>query len=157
MHILYKRFGDAGLKDAVIQSGAIAEGSVDVALCGKCYNRVFVCISCFMKPSIRLIIDKIVDEIDENDWLMENQASMFDKVLYEDFKQSEQFQDMYNRYLDLKIQWSLNGSDLKRFWLSFIDMVNVLLGIIFACHAESGIYYLSIFTKSFLMLLLMIM
>ena len=39
MHILSKRFGDAGLRYVFIQSGVIGEGTVDRALCGKMYNR----------------------------------------------------------------------------------------------------------------------
>ena len=39
MGILNKRFGDAGLRDAIVQSSIIAEGSVDSALKGKAYNR----------------------------------------------------------------------------------------------------------------------
>ena len=39
MNILSKRFADAELKDALIQSTVIAEGSVDRALCGKMYTR----------------------------------------------------------------------------------------------------------------------
>ena len=39
MHILSKRFADAGLRDVLIQSNVIAEGSVDRALCGKMYSR----------------------------------------------------------------------------------------------------------------------
>ena len=38
-HILSKRFADAGLRYVFIQSGVIAEGTVDRALCGKMYNR----------------------------------------------------------------------------------------------------------------------
>ena len=37
--ILNKRFSVSGLKDALIQSSIIAEGSIDSALRGKCYNR----------------------------------------------------------------------------------------------------------------------
>ena len=39
MSILNKQFGDAGLRDALVQSSVIAEGSVKAALCGKSYNR----------------------------------------------------------------------------------------------------------------------
>ena len=39
MGISNKRFSNAGLKDALIQSSTIAEGSIDSALRGKCYNR----------------------------------------------------------------------------------------------------------------------
>ena len=38
MHILSKRFADAGLRYVFIQSGVIAEGTVDRALCEKMYN-----------------------------------------------------------------------------------------------------------------------
>ena len=43
MHILSKRFSGAGLKDALIQSGVVAEGSVVSALKGKSYNRGVRC------------------------------------------------------------------------------------------------------------------
>ena len=39
MHILSKTFSDAGIRDILIQSGTIAEGSVGKALFGKMYNR----------------------------------------------------------------------------------------------------------------------
>ena len=35
MHILSKWFSAAGLRDVLIQSGVVAEGSVDKALSGK--------------------------------------------------------------------------------------------------------------------------
>ena len=38
MSILNKRFVDAGLRDALVQSSIVAEGSVDSAFCGKSYN-----------------------------------------------------------------------------------------------------------------------
>lgn len=37
--IISRRYKDAGLKDVLIQSGVIAEGSMDKALSGKMYNR----------------------------------------------------------------------------------------------------------------------
>ena len=39
MAMLNKRFADAGLRDALIQSAIIVEGSADAALRGKQYNR----------------------------------------------------------------------------------------------------------------------
>ena len=39
LQILFKRFGDAGMKDALIQSLVIVEGSIESGLRGKCYNR----------------------------------------------------------------------------------------------------------------------
>ena len=39
MHIFSKRLSAAGLRNVLIQSGAVAEDSVDKALLGKMYNR----------------------------------------------------------------------------------------------------------------------
>ena len=39
MHILSNRFADTAVHNVLIQSGVIAEGSVDRALWGKMYNR----------------------------------------------------------------------------------------------------------------------
>ena len=39
IHILSKSFSDAALRDALIQSGTIAEWSIDKAFSGKMYNR----------------------------------------------------------------------------------------------------------------------
>ena len=39
MGILKKRFCDAGMKDVLLQSATIAEGSIERALNGKSYNR----------------------------------------------------------------------------------------------------------------------
>ena len=37
--IIYKRFRNTGLRDLMIHSGVLAEGSVDQALSGKMHNR----------------------------------------------------------------------------------------------------------------------
>ena len=39
LSIIGKRFGDAGLRDLAVESGVIAEGSIDAVLCGREYNR----------------------------------------------------------------------------------------------------------------------
>ena len=41
MAVIYKGFKDAGLRDLVIQSDLLAEGSVDQAFSGKMYSRGF--------------------------------------------------------------------------------------------------------------------
>ena len=64
MHILFKRFGNAGLKDALIQSAVVAEGSVEMALRGKCYNRGVCLNKLFYKALQRLLIDELEAKID---------------------------------------------------------------------------------------------
>ena len=59
-----KRFKDAGLKDVLIQSGVIAEGSVERALSGKMYNRSVRCLKIVYEALNRLLISQIED-VDE--------------------------------------------------------------------------------------------
>ena len=63
MHILSKTFSDAGIHDILIQSGTIAEGSVDKALCGKMYNRGVRA----YKMVYEAIVRKVFKEIGVND------------------------------------------------------------------------------------------
>ena len=63
MYILSKRFSDAGIRDILIQSGKIAEGSVDKALCGKMYNRGVRA----YKMGYEAIVRKIFEIIGVND------------------------------------------------------------------------------------------
>ena len=60
MAVLNKRFSGAGLKDVLIQSGVIAEGSVDAALKGKAYNRGVRMYKLFYEALQRLLLDKMV-------------------------------------------------------------------------------------------------
>ena len=59
MHILSKRFSDAGIRDVLIQSGVIAEGSVDRALCGKMYNRGVRVYKLMYEAIMRKVFDSI--------------------------------------------------------------------------------------------------
>jgi hypothetical protein len=76
MHILQKRFAAAGLRDALIQSAVIAEGSVDSALRGKSYNRGVRMYKLFYEVLLRLMIGKLIDKNSFvlKDWFTEIQS-----------------------------------------------------------------------------------
>ena len=63
MHILSKRYSDARIRNILIQSGTVAEGSMDKALCGKMYNRGVRA----YKMVYEAIVRKIFKEIGMND------------------------------------------------------------------------------------------
>ena len=97
MHILQKRFADAGLRDALIQSAVIAEGSVDSALRGKSYNRGVRMYKLFYEVLVRLLIEKAIDKYGNvlEDWFTEFRSYSFDSSMYEDLKGKEEFQSFY--------------------------------------------------------------
>ena len=72
MHILSKRFLAAGLRDVLIQSGVVTEGSVEKALSGKMYNRSIRLCKLAYEAVTRKVFDVIVSPKEEDDWLHSN-------------------------------------------------------------------------------------
>ena len=59
MNVISKRFKDTGLQDLLIQSGAIAEGSIDSALIRKIYNRGVWCYKLMYEALYHLLTQQI--------------------------------------------------------------------------------------------------
>ena len=144
MGILNKRFSDAGLKDALIQSSIIAAGSIDSALRGKCYNRGVRLYKTAYESLLRLVLLEVMTDLSPE---IENHLS----TLFKSFEESPQetiqsaldndaLCNVYHNFLDIKIKWEETGSDLQKFWLTFIDMVELLLNTMLS--VRSGDWHL---------------
>ena len=118
MHILSKRFSDAGLRDVHIQSGTIGEGSIDKALSGKMYNRGITAYKLMYEAIMRkVILDHA--EIGEDIYYHVNWRNGLD---FEFFWQDSCLQDKYNQFLDARKKFK-NGEPLQKFWMDFLKMV----------------------------------
>ena len=93
----------------------------------------------FYEALNRSLISKLVNESENHlkNWFEENEVIMstFDASIYEELKEEEEFQSFHRKFLDLKKNWSEGNSSLRKFWLSFIEMVDLMLSIIYACRA----------------------
>ncbi len=143
--IIRKRFKDAGLRDVLIQSEILAEGSVDKALAGKMYNHSVRSCKLVYETLHRLLINKM-ETFYENDQekhqiiasCQEEIFSFSDDISAETFSSladTESFRSYNNLLTDYKVHLLANGGGLAKFWLSFLDMVELLLNIIYACQA----------------------
>ena len=65
MGILKKRFYDAGMKDVLLQSATIAEGSIERALNGKSYNRGIRQCKIFYEALVRLMITDVIQGVED--------------------------------------------------------------------------------------------
>ena len=65
LNILNKRFGDTGLRDALLQSSIVAEGSADSALRWKSYNRSLIKMKVF--DSTKFIMKHLI-AFSSNNW-----------------------------------------------------------------------------------------
>ena len=98
MHILTKTFSDAGIHDILIQSGTIAEGSVDKALCGKMYNRGV--------RAYKMVYEAIVRKIFEETGVYDNGNVLdFDitNTTFNDIWQDETLTTKYNKFVDYRV------------------------------------------------------
>ena len=146
MNVISKRFKDAGLRDVLIQSGAIAEGSIDCALMGKMCNRGEWRYKLMYEALDHLLIQQMETHYQNDIWnnqftgeIKSKIDEAFPKLSAENFtafKDSQEFRIFYQLFLDFKLELQKNGSDVEKFWLSFIEMVENLLNVL--CATRTG-------------------
>lgn len=61
--VIGKRFKDAGLCNILIESGIVAEGSINGVLSGKCYNRSIRCHKVMFEAISRLLWTEFLDSV----------------------------------------------------------------------------------------------
>ena len=136
-----KRFKDAGLRDVAVESAVIAEGSIEAVLEGRQYNRAVRLHKIIYEAFQRLIWKGFYSWIetnhsDDSQRLQEthNKFTDLQKTLTE-----EQFEHVFKNESCTRIFQLFNeyqnalrndNGELSCFWMSYIDMVEILLGLI---------------------------
>ncbi|KAG1656757.1 hypothetical protein GQR58_023749 [Nymphon striatum] len=161
LSIIGKLFRDAGLRDLAVESGVIAEGSIDKVLDGKQYNRGVRLHKLTYEALMRLVWKGFLE------WL-ENNHSTDLPHLDETFRvvmaihgdtcattlESSRNEESCQRILHLLCCYlnvlKNDSGHLVAFWMIYLEMVEILLGLIRA--DREGAWYLhlaSILTNSF--------
>ena len=139
MSILNKRFGNAGLRDALVQSSIVAEGSVDSALHGKSYNRGIRLYKIYYEALNRLLLKQLEDEAPEMYKEFSSHVDQTDTMKaarFEALKSESSFEQLFNSYLNLRIKLGSSNFSLQRFWLSYLEMMELLLSLIYSVCLE---------------------
>ena len=106
MGILKKRFYDAGMKDTLLQSATIVEGSIERALNGKSHNRGVRQYKIFYEALVRLMITDALQGVEDccMECLTKKPHSMgeFTNETYLEIKNDGKFVSVYGGFLDLK-------------------------------------------------------
>ena len=122
--IIGKRFGDAGYGDILVQSEVIAEGSVDRALTGKMYNRSVCAVKLTYEAAVLSNLKEII---------------RFNETLGRDgldtLLNSENLKIYNEKYIDFIDNLKSHGGELALFWISFIEMAQILLTILYATRS----------------------
>ena len=128
MHILSKRFSDAGVHDVLIQSSVIAEGSVGKALCGKMYNRGVRMYKLIYEAITRKLFDSVQFDLDEDKPFITHDIA---DLSFDQFWEEQGLEKHYNKFLDAKESMK-TGHALQQFWTSFLEMTELLLNTMYS-------------------------
>ena len=152
MNVISKRFKDTGLRDVLIQSGEIVGGSIDSALTGKTYNRGVRCYKLMYEALYHLLIQQMEIHYQNHVWnnqfigeaksKIEEACPELSAENFTAFQDSQEFWVFYQLFLNFKHELQKNGSNLEEFWLSFIEMVENLLNVLYATRTGKWHLYL---------------
>ena len=137
MGILGVRFGNAGLTGIAVPSGVIGGGSTDRAVEGKHYNRVIRMHKVICEALSALLCEKFISWISEqnqptfseaNTTLQETKVNFYENG-FNDSVEDDNFKSFYQLRYTYRQDIEDNGSDLQRFWISYLNLCELLLKI----------------------------
>jgi hypothetical protein len=129
--VIGKRFKDAGLYNILIESGIVAEGSVNGVLSGKCYNRSIRCHKIMFEAISRLLWTEFLDSVSNEERLHCSEMSLH---LHHNYKLGilkknelpEDFLSILEKFNDF-VAKNCQTNITFAFWISYLDMVGSLL------------------------------
>ena len=149
LHIIGQRFGEAGLKDILAESGVVAVGSIDGVLRGKHYNRAMRSHRIVMEALLRLRWQSFIN------WLNQ-QNDTFNKHVIVTMVQNIQttLNDESINVINTSPEFSALQTSFRQFcqtdrgqtatfWDSYIDLVSLLMRFVRATRESNWDLHLS--------------
>jgi hypothetical protein len=154
LSIIGKRFQDAGLWDLCVESGVIAEGSMAGVVDGRRYNRAVRLHKLVYEALFRLAWKGFLPWLEENHLedvvhvedalvLIDQLADNISQASYAELQQSSSFtkvMELYQRYLFFLRN---ENGPLSAFWMTYIDMVEIMLGLLRASREGNWLLHLA--------------
>ena len=136
-----KRFQDAGLRDVCVESGVIADGSAAGVLEGRSCNRAIRLHKIMFEALNRLAWNGFQRWIEEHhkdktprvDELMKGPRQLNGSTCeleFKDFMRSPLFEEVLQLFLSYSHHLRHSNGKLSKFWMSYVDMIEVLLRLI---------------------------
>ena len=150
--VIGKRFGSAGLTDILVESGILAQGSVNGVINGKKYNRALRCHRILSEALFMLLFDNFFDSIDD-EVLSSFQSTIQDlKDAYEEGQSLDQFYRIAESASFLQLQSHFNEFIKKHceenptfaLWCSYLHMTGLLFNFVHATRTSDWNLHLSV-------------
>ena len=149
--IMGTRYGDAGLRELAVQSEVVAEGSIERVLEGKNYNRTVHLHKVVYEALFRMLLNKFeaslpahaIDIFQQKEILIESFKLDLCKDGFERIFMSKELREWNDLLVTHMNETKSKGSDLKKFWLTYLDLCELLLNLIFSTCSGNWELYLA--------------
>lgn len=149
--VIFKRFGDAGLTDIIVEASIIANGSLAGVSSGKHYNRSIRCLKLVYEAMARLQwveFGKYVNENDDDididlDLIQAKVLQLRDDLDITDFQQFSDSETVRKLNELLHLFRDTDGGPMRKFWLNFLEMIELLLSFVRASRLGNWQLHLS--------------
>ncbi|XP_078679472.1 uncharacterized protein LOC144915103 [Branchiostoma floridae x Branchiostoma belcheri] len=140
LSIIGKRFQDAGLRDICIESGVIAEGSVTGVLEGRKYNRAIRFHKLMYEALQRLVwkgfqtwLGEYTEKEDIVKDFLDSLTPLHNDICQDEHEKvltSQRFSEFLTLYDEYREFLRNTKGKLSSFWMSYIDIVEIMLGLV---------------------------
>ena len=149
--IIGNRFGDAGLIELAVESDVVAGGSIEKVLTGKNYNRAVRMHKIFYDALMRFLINAFESSVSEDQKvILDSKTAAVEELKFNlglekstALLESNNIQRWYEVFTCFVESMTNNGSDLSKFWLSYLERCELLLNLIFATRSGNWKLYLA--------------
>ncbi|KAL1262233.1 hypothetical protein QQF64_007498 [Cirrhinus molitorella] len=149
MATIGKRFADAGLRDLCVEAGVIADGSVSGVIDGHRYNRAVRLHKLLYEAFLRLAWKGFYPWLEQNHQedlihleailqAVENLCDEISQKRFEGTLEQDSCQCILTRFNEFLSYLREDNGPLSSFWMSYVDMVEILLSLIRASREGIG-------------------
>eukprot|EP00058_Branchiostoma_floridae_P019404 XP_002604894.1 hypothetical protein BRAFLDRAFT_77273 [Branchiostoma floridae] len=151
--IIGKRFQDVGLRDLAIESGVVAEGSVSGVMDGRRYNRAVRLHKLVYEALLRLVWSGFLswmrqnhsEDVTDLDEAIKTIGTLSDDVSQQALQgilQSTSATSIMCLFENYITTLRSDNSRLTQYWMSYIDLVDILLGLLRATREGDWLLHL---------------
>ena len=145
------RFEDAGLAELAVESDVVGGASFAKVLSGKNCNRAIRMHKILHEALMRLLINAFEFSLSENKKnLVESKTAAIEELKlnlgpekYNFLLESDDIQGWYDLFKQFVDDLGKNGSDLSKFCLSYFELCELLLNLVFSTRSSDWELYLA--------------
>ena len=139
INAIYKRFKGSGISDVLVAAGVVADGSVDQALRGKHFNRGVRCLRLFYETLVHHAVDRRLEGCPLSEEIKTSLTKLRWSIDMQEL--SEAHAELENndelRNLVDSLFMIFDGAPLAEYWISFMEMVEILTQNIHAIRTSN--------------------